>query len=297
MNPLARILPHLRQPKRCSYSTPLLLPLFIAGILLAGVNTYGTTNHPPSLSWIRDQLVGDQQGQQTEFETVYFRPWDAEDQSLTPVAAIEYDMGSPHFLNSVNIEPCGPNDDGCPDHGFKVIIDEVVPPEDGSATIVVTATDTGGAIGKASFTLRRQNAAVNPPVIGGIPGEQIQKNATLDYGPLWFVVDDLNATGVDDTLDANGDSIMSLSATSDNPSVVLSDPSSFTFEQAWAQVVAYRPCEFQLSHKRQRGDHGHSHRQPRFPHKHFVCPQSHRWHQRAAIICALTESQSERVVP
>jgi hypothetical protein len=125
-----------------------------------------------------------------------------------------------------------------------VIINEVIPSEDGSATIVVIATDTGGAIGKSSFTLRRQNAAVNPPVIGGIPGEEIQKNSTLHYGPVWFVVDDLGADGVDDTLDLNGDSIMGLSATSDNSSVVLNDESSFTFEQhglRWSVTVNVNP--------------------------------------------------------
>ena len=221
MSPLPLVLPHFRHPRRCSYSISLLRSLVTTSILLTSVNAFGTTtNHPPSVSWIRDQFVGDQQGQQTAFEPVYFRAWDKETDPLnTPTVAIEYGQ-SPPFLNTVTITPCGSGDTGCPDHGFKVIITEVSPTVDGSATIVVTATDGGGASAYSSFTLRRQSGAVNPPVIGGIPNEQIKNDPTLGYGPVWFVVDDLNAAGVDDTLDINGNPNVDVTGTSDNTDLV-----------------------------------------------------------------------------
>ena len=61
-----------------------LLLLVTANILLTSVNVFGTTNHPPAVSWIKDQALSDQQGQQDSFETVYFRAWDSEALSVRP---------------------------------------------------------------------------------------------------------------------------------------------------------------------------------------------------------------------
>ncbi|SRR6266446_1016399 len=53
----------------------LLLLLVTASILLARVNVFGTTtNHPPTVSWIKDQAITTGTG----FAQVYFRAWDKE---------------------------------------------------------------------------------------------------------------------------------------------------------------------------------------------------------------------------
>ena len=66
---------------------------------------------------------------------------------------------------------------------------------------------------------------MNPPRIAGIPNEQIQAVAVngFGYGPVAFVVDDLDGNGVDDTLDPNGEPTVDLSGTSDNQNVVRDD--------------------------------------------------------------------------
>jgi hypothetical protein len=206
--------------------------LLIASVLLASVNVFATTNHPPTVSWIKDQALSDQPGQQHVFDTVYFGALD----EGTPVTlanlsyAVENDPGTPNFYDdgAVHIDTCTGGDNGCPDGSFKVSFDE---PQngDGEATIVVTATDAGGAIGRSSFTLRKQSQAVFPPVLAGIPDEVIQKNSTLQYGPVWFVVDDLNSDGVDDALDSNGDYILPPpTARSDNHDVAEDSDVQFT---------------------------------------------------------------------
>jgi hypothetical protein len=72
MNPLSQILSPSYLPKRCSFSTALLLSLVAPCILLSSVNVFAI-NHPPTVSWIKDQALSDQPGQQHSFETVYFR--------------------------------------------------------------------------------------------------------------------------------------------------------------------------------------------------------------------------------
>jgi hypothetical protein len=198
-----------------------------ATILLTSVNVFGTTtNHPPTVSWIEDQAITDLANNQ--FATVYFRAWDKEDPLTIPTATIEND---PIFIEpgQVHVGTCDPQSEpGCPqDHGFKVTFDPLTH-GDGAATIVIKATDAGGASAASSFTLRKQSGAVNPPVVAGIPNEQIQKNSTLGYGPVWFVVDDLDANGVDDTIGLNGDSTVTPSGVSDNHDVVADADIQFT---------------------------------------------------------------------
>jgi hypothetical protein len=111
------------QPKRCSCSTACFVLLSVtASVLLAGVSVFGTTNHPPSVSWIKDQAITDQNN--NLFDTVYFRAWDNE----TPIGVgnlsyvVENDIGSPNFYSgSVYIDTCSPSDNGCPQDGIITI--------------------------------------------------------------------------------------------------------------------------------------------------------------------------------
>jgi hypothetical protein len=62
----------VRVPRRAS-----LLLSVTASVLVASVNVFAqVTNHPPSISWIKDQAITDQNNNQ--FDTVYFRAWDSE---------------------------------------------------------------------------------------------------------------------------------------------------------------------------------------------------------------------------
>jgi hypothetical protein len=200
-----------------------LLSLVTASILLVSVDVFGTTtNHPPTVSWIKDQAITASGSYQ--FDTVYFRAWDKETVITTSnlIAIIENDVNSPNFIapGTVHIDTCG-SEPGCPpDQGFKLTFDPLPPNDNGAATIVIKATDAGGKEARSSFTLRKQSGAVNPPRIAGIPNEQVQLGSGLGYGPVTFVVDDLDGSSVDDTVDPNGEPTVSLSGTSDNPAVV-----------------------------------------------------------------------------
>jgi hypothetical protein len=66
---------------------------------------------------------------------------------------------------------------------------------------------------------------VFPPVIAGIPNEAISPS-DVQYGPVWFVVGDLNSSGVDDAVDPNGNSNITFDdppPSSDNPFLVPAD--------------------------------------------------------------------------
>ena len=67
-------------------------------------------------------------------------------------------------------------------------------------------------------------------MVAGIPNEEIPSVSVtgVGYGPVWFVVDDLDAAGVDDTIGLNGDSTVTPSAVSDNHAVVQDDGIQFT---------------------------------------------------------------------
>jgi hypothetical protein len=208
--------------------------LITSAVCFIASTAYAVTNHPPTVSWITDQAITNPNIYQ--FDTVYFRAWDKETVITTSnlTATIENDLGSPNFIppGSVHIDTCTTNDNGCPQDGtgFKLTFDQLPANDDGAATIVITATDTGNPAKTAasSFTLRKQSAAMNPPTVGGIPQEQIQENSISGYGPVWFVVDDLDANGVDDAIALNGDSSVTYSATSDNPDVVPIENIQFT---------------------------------------------------------------------
>ncbi len=210
-----------RIARRVSYLPAICL--ITSGVCLIASTAYGLTNHPPRVSWIKDQAVT----ASNQFAPVYFRAWDKETDPLpSPTPIIENDTTTPNFIapGSVHIATCLPSEAGCPpDHGYKVTFDPLTH-GDGAATIVITATDGGNAAKSAasSFTLRKQSAAINPPRIAGIPNEQIQAVAVtgLGYGPVWFVVDDLDANGVDDAIGLNGDSTVTPSGVSDNHAVV-----------------------------------------------------------------------------
>jgi hypothetical protein len=67
---------------------------------------------------------------------------------------------------------------------------------------------------------------VNPPLIAGIPNEQVQGTSDVRYGPVWFVVGDLNNAGVDDAVLPNGNSNITFDdppPSSDNPFLVPAD--------------------------------------------------------------------------
>jgi hypothetical protein len=200
-----------------------------ASTLLASANAFAlATNHPPFVSWIPDQAITG-----TQFAQVYFRAWDKE----TPLGtgslsyAVKNDPGSPNFYNGVvHIAACSPLDAGClhDGTGFKLTFDPLTN-GDGAATIEITATDGGipGVTTTSSFTLRKQGG-LNPPVVGGIPNEQIQKG--ISYGPVWFVVDDLDSNNMDDTLDPITEMPTVLpSGISDNHNVVADSDISFTW--------------------------------------------------------------------
>ena len=145
---------------------------------------------------------------------------------------MENEAGNSNFMppGSAHINPCNSqSDSGCPpDHGYKVTFDRLTN-GDGEATIVIIATDASGATGRSSFTLRKQSGAVNPPVLAGIPNEQITLGTGFAYGPVWFVIDDLDSIGVDDTLGLNGQPTVVPSGTSDNHDVVLDEGIAFTW--------------------------------------------------------------------
>jgi hypothetical protein len=215
--------------------------LVTASIPLASVNVFATTNHPPTVSWITDQAITSGTG----FEQVYFRAWDNE----TPIALGDLSFSvqnlTPNFYTGiVHIDNCTSGDNGCPQDGtgFKLNFDSVS--GDGAATIWITATDGGGASAASSFTLRKQTAAVYPPTVAGVSKEQIQKGSTLGYGPVWFVVDDLNTNGIDDAIGLNGDSTVTYSVASSNPAVVAVDDVQLTPPTnglKWSLKVAPNP--------------------------------------------------------
>ena len=226
------MLPEFRQLKRCSRWTAALLSLVTAGVLLASVSLFGTTfNQRPTVSPITDQTITDTDNNQ--FDPVYFRAWDKETDPLpSPTPIMENEAGNSNFMppGSAHINPCNSqSDSGCPpDHGYKVTFDRLTN-GDGEATIVIIATDASGATGRSSFTLRKQSGAVNPPVLAGIPNEQITLGTGFAYGPVWFVIDDLDSIGVDDTLGLNGQPTVVPSGTSDNHDVVLDEGIAFTW--------------------------------------------------------------------
>ncbi|MBA3831934.1 MAG: fibronectin type III domain-containing protein [Chthoniobacterales bacterium] len=95
------------------------------------------------------------------------------------------------------------------------------PPDNNGATIKITVTDAAGASAASSFTLRK-DSAVNPPVIAGIPNEEIffQSATTFKYGPVWFVVGDLDSAGNTDAVDSLGNSTVTFEMSSDNTNLV-----------------------------------------------------------------------------
>lgn len=190
--------------------------LAILGLLLLSSAAYAVTNHPPTVSWIKDQAITSG----TQFARVYFRAWDKETTiGLSNLSyAVQNHPDSPNFYTgTVHIATCDPSEPGCPqDQGFKLTFDPVS--GDGAATIKITATDGGNPAKTAasSFTLRKKSGAVNPPVIAGIPKEQIQMNSSSGYGPVWFVVSDLDMSGVEDSLDSQGNPTITPTWLSDN---------------------------------------------------------------------------------
>lgn len=173
--------------------------LTMIGFLLAVSPAYAVTNHPPTISWMRDQAVT----ASNQFDQVYFRAWDKETTLTTSniTTLVENDPNSPNFYTGiVHIAPCTGSDTGCPHDGtgYKLSFDPLTQ-GNGAATIKITVTDGGNLSAATSFTLRKKVTAVNPPVLAGIPNEQIQMNSSSGYGPVWFVVSDLDMNGVQDS--------------------------------------------------------------------------------------------------
>ncbi|HEY2712336.1 MAG TPA: hypothetical protein VGI60_07465 [Chthoniobacterales bacterium] len=150
--------------------------------------------------------------------------------------------------DTVTVAPCA-GEPECPG-GYKVTIPAARGM--GAATVTLIATDSDNLQGVSSFTLRK-GTAMNPPLLATIPSESVEKSK-FKYGPVQFVVDDMNEAGDNDALDANGEpTINMLRASSDNEDVVAGDDITFTrlAERAWDHERAYRGFS-----NWPRGDHG-----------------------------------------
>ena len=183
--------------------------------LLAGTSIHSqTVNHPPTASFLPDQ-----RSSSGMFSKKYFKISDKE----TPLNQLSVNVVSTNsdFTNPIGITKgvCSgaDRDQGCPvDGGYYIDFPGQAPAiADPSATVKVIVTDTGGLSATSSFCLRR-DSVMNPPVISGIPTEEIQSGESFKYGPIWFVVGDLNSSGEDDTLDALGHSNITFEKSSDN---------------------------------------------------------------------------------
>gem|GEM_PF-6870859 len=163
---------------------------------------------------------------------VYLRVWDPDVDALEAsdiFPSVFNREGAFYTPNQVRITRCTGEDLGCPaDGGFKM---RLLPVEngDGAATVTLTVIDSDELQGAASFSIRKNSNAAHPPVIAGIASESVSLSGA-GYGPVHFVIDDMDEDGENDAVDENGNStIKEPTAMSDNEDVVLG--SSITFTQ------------------------------------------------------------------
>ena len=187
------------------------------GLILVGTVSAVPFNHPPTISWLPNQRSATGM-----FVKKYFRIWDNE-QTLT-AASISVTSTNPNFTNPIHItwDVCTSDDrmQGCPsDGGYYIDFpDPAGNTSDPSATVKVKVGD-GTLDATSSFTLRK-DSVINPPVIAGIPNETVQSSSTVRYGPVWFVVGDLDSAGNPDGVDPLGNSQIEFEKSSDNIALV-----------------------------------------------------------------------------
>lgn len=184
--------------------------------------------HAPTLSFLPNQYI--QSGVDFPINPVYFRAWDPDGGTLRPGDIVPTVMNTEGLFYSpqrIRIDTCA-GETGCPAQGgFKMQLLSVQN-GDGAAAVTLTVTDNEGLQGTTSFTLRKNSAAVHPPLMAGIPSESIKKSQ-LFYGPVQFVIDDMDETGLNDAVDENGNSTVHMpTAISDNSDVVQGNQISFT---------------------------------------------------------------------
>ncbi len=192
--------------------------LLVVGLILVGTVSAVPFNHPPTISFLPNQRSAT-----GIFVKKYFRIWDNE-QTLT-AGNISVTSTNPAFTDPIGMTwaICGPDDysQGCPSDGSGYYID--FPHASGnttdpSATVKVKVSD-GTLNATSSFTLRK-DSVINPPVIAGIPNETIQSASDVPYGPVWFVVGDLDSAGNPDAVDSLGNSRITFTWSSDNLDLV-----------------------------------------------------------------------------
>jgi hypothetical protein len=129
--------------------------------------------------------------------TVYFRAWDPDGGVLQPqniVPTVMNREGSFYTAQQITIGTCQ-DETGCPETGgFKMLLSPVQN-GNGAATVTLTVTDAEGLQGTSSFTMRKNSAAANPPLIANIPSESVELSKA-GYGPVQFVIDDEDESGV-----------------------------------------------------------------------------------------------------
>jgi hypothetical protein len=164
---------------------------------------------------------------------VYFTASDADGvllpSNIVPTVKNTIDNLQFYSPSGVQIDACGAEDIGCPQDGtgFKITLSPANH-GDGAATVTLTATDAESLQGATSFTLRKNSNAAYPPLIANIPNESIELSQ-FAYGPVQVVIDDMNESGVNDAIDANGNSTVQMpTAVSDNEDVVHSEQIQFT---------------------------------------------------------------------
>jgi hypothetical protein len=123
--------------------------------------------------------------------------------------------------SKIHIRSCTSEDGGCPDDGTGFAVSLDPPNGNGAATITLKVTDSEGIEGAGSFAIRRQFNSKNPPLLAGIPNESVNVNGA-GYGPVQFVVDDMDSAGNNDAVKPDGTSNLmgNPTAVSDNQFVV-----------------------------------------------------------------------------
>jgi hypothetical protein len=197
-------------------------------ILLIAARGVEAAGHAPTVSFLPDQYI--KNGVNFPTPTVYFRAWDPDGGVLQPqniVPTVMNREGSFYTAQQITIGTCQ-DETGCPETGgFKMLLSPVQN-GNGAATVTLTVTDAEGLQGTSSFTMRKNSAAANPPLIANIPSESVELSKA-GYGPVQFVIDDEDESGVNDAVDENGNStVQPPEAISDNDDVVLG--TSITFD-------------------------------------------------------------------
>src|ERR1043166_2432116 len=169
-------------------------PLIVLFGMVFMAPTASAINHPPTISWIGDLRVPPLSSFPTQ---ISFTVGDAPNETDPANLTVSKSVTSPNnWVTASNFTLGGTG-------STRTVTLVNIPNTTGSATVTLKVTDT--AIGTfpalssyCSFTIQRGDSAQTyPPVIGGIPKENIPLSTstlTSSYGPVPFVVD---ASGLD----------------------------------------------------------------------------------------------------